>query len=64
MRVFGFPVGRPDGVWHSGVLRGRQGNGWVQIDPRSGGYRVSGGFSGSPVWDERLGGVVGMVAVA
>ncbi|MFE7352396.1 trypsin-like peptidase domain-containing protein [Streptomyces sp. NPDC057543] len=64
VRVFGFPVGRPDGVWHSGVLRGRQGNGWVQIDPRPGGYRVSGGFSGSPVWDERLGGVVGMVAVA
>lgn len=64
VRVFGFPDGRPDGVWHSGVLRGRQGNGWVQIDPRPGGYRVSGGFSGSPVWDERLGGVVGMVAVA
>ncbi|MFH9355134.1 trypsin-like peptidase domain-containing protein [Kitasatospora sp. NPDC017646] len=64
VRVFGFPVGRSDGVWHSGVLRGRQGSGWVQIDPRPGGYRVSGGFSGSPVWDERLGGVVGMVAVA
>ncbi|MER7581833.1 trypsin-like peptidase domain-containing protein [Kitasatospora sp. NPDC097691] len=64
VRVFGFPVGRSDGVWHYGVLRGRQGSGWVQIDPHPGGYRVSGGFSGSPVWDERLGGVVGMVAVA
>ncbi|MFC5887412.1 trypsin-like peptidase domain-containing protein [Kitasatospora aburaviensis] len=64
VRVFGFPVGRSDGVWHSGVLRNRQGGGLLQVDLTSGGYRVSGGFSGSPVWDDRLGGVVGMVTLA
>lgn len=63
-RAFGFPAGRPGGVWHSGVLRARQANGWVQADLIENGYRVSRGFSGSPVWDEKLVGVVGMVAVA
>lgn len=65
VRAFGFPTGRSDGVWHSGVLRARQASGWVQADlagPH--GYRISGGFSGSPVWDETLVGVVGMVVVA
>ncbi|WP_159050524.1 nSTAND1 domain-containing NTPase [Streptomyces cellostaticus] len=63
-RVFGFPDGRPGGVWHSAVLRARQANGWVQADLAGGGYRVSRGFSGSPVWDEQLGAVVGMMALA
>ena len=63
-RVFGFPDGRPGGVWHSAVLRARQAGGWVQADLAGGGYRVSRGFSGSPVWDERLKAVVGMMALA
>ncbi|MEU5365662.1 trypsin-like peptidase domain-containing protein [Streptomyces sp. NPDC005925] len=63
-RVFGFPTGRPGGVWHSAVLRARQASGWVQADMAASGYRVSRGFSGSPVWDEELGGVVGMMALA
>ncbi|MFD7135692.1 trypsin-like peptidase domain-containing protein [Streptomyces sp. NPDC059894] len=63
-RVFGFPAGRPGGVWHSARLRARQADGWVQADMAEGGYRVSGGFSGSPVWDEELQGVVGMMALA
>ncbi|KUM95145.1 hypothetical protein AQI88_18210 [Streptomyces cellostaticus] len=64
-RAFGFPAGRPGGAWHSGVLRDRQAGGWVQADlGASGGYRVTGGFSGSPVWDDELGGVVGMITVA
>ncbi|MFC9247270.1 trypsin-like peptidase domain-containing protein [Streptomyces sp. NPDC057136] len=64
-RAFGFPAGRPGGAWHSGVLRARQAGGWVQADlAASGGYRVTGGFSGSPVWDDQLGGVVGMITVA
>ncbi|MEV7930494.1 trypsin-like peptidase domain-containing protein [Kitasatospora sp. NPDC088779] len=63
-RAFGFPVGRPGGVWHRGELRGRQADGWVQTDLVGEGYRVSGGFSGSPVWDDDLVGVVGMIAVA
>lgn len=63
-RIFGFPEGRPAGVWHAGVLRSRQADGWIQTDLASDGYRVSGGFSGSPVWDEDLSAVVGMVVVA
>ncbi|MGW3956385.1 nSTAND1 domain-containing NTPase [Streptomyces sp. NPDC004752] len=64
VRTFGFPAGRPGGVWHSGVLRARQANGWVQADLAANGYRISRGFSGGPVWDEQLVGVIGMVAVA
>ncbi|MEU9707577.1 serine protease [Streptomyces sp. NPDC047967] len=63
-RVFGFPAGRPGGVWHAALLRARQAHGWIQADLAAGGYRVSGGFSGSPVWDDELRGVVGMMAVA
>jgi hypothetical protein len=64
--VFGLPGQRPDGVWHSGLLKEAQGNGWIQmnLDPSSGGYAVSQGFSGAPVWDEALGGVVGMMVAA
>ncbi|MFD7584017.1 trypsin-like peptidase domain-containing protein [Kitasatospora sp. NPDC059811] len=64
VRAYGLPSGRPGGVWHSGVLRARQANGWIQADLAANGYRVSPGFSGGPVWDEQLDGVVGMMAVA
>ncbi|MGW1192007.1 nSTAND1 domain-containing NTPase [Streptomyces sp. NPDC002559] len=64
VRAFGLPVGRSGGVWHAGVLRGRQADGWVQADLVGDGYPVSRGFSGGPVWDDRLSGVVGMVTVA
>ncbi|MFR0359469.1 trypsin-like peptidase domain-containing protein [Streptomyces sediminimaris] len=64
VRAFGLPRGRPGGVWHAGVLRGPQADGWVQADLEGVGYPVSRGFSGSPVWDEQLAGVVGMVVVA
>ncbi|MFF8563655.1 trypsin-like peptidase domain-containing protein [Streptomyces albidoflavus] len=64
VRAFGLPAGRPGGVWHAGVLRGRQADGWIQADLVGAGYAVSHGFSGGPVWDDRLSGVVGMVTVA
>lgn len=64
-RAFGFPLGYAEGVWASGVLRGRQADGWVQIeDVKETGYLVKPGFSGGPVWDEVLKGVVGMVVAA
>ncbi|WP_052069085.1 nSTAND1 domain-containing NTPase [Streptacidiphilus albus] len=64
--AFGLPGARPDGVWHSGLLKAPQAAGWIQmnLDPASGGYAVSQGFSGGPVWDETLGCVVGMMAIA
>lgn len=64
-KAFGFPAGFPSGVWASGTLRGRQANGWIQIEAvKLPGYSVQKGFSGTPVWDEHIGGVVGMVVSA
>ena len=48
--AFGFPTGHDDGVYASGVMRGRQATGWVQIeDVNVIGFRVEPGFSGAPV---------------
>ncbi|MEG5066693.1 trypsin-like peptidase domain-containing protein [Microcoleus sp. B3-A4] len=60
-RVFGFPQGKPDGVWASGELRARLASDWVQLeDVKQEGYRLERGFSGAPIWDEELHGVAGM----
>ncbi|OUL32924.1 S1 family peptidase [Nostoc sp. 106C] len=64
-RVFGFPAGQSNGVWASGVLRGRAANGWVQLeDLKQSGYKLEAGFSGAPIWDDKLEGVVGMAVAA
>ncbi|MFC4071732.1 nSTAND1 domain-containing NTPase [Actinoplanes subglobosus] len=64
-RLFGFSGGREDGVWVAGILRGRQGIGWVQLESSgNNGYAVEPGFSGSPVWDDELAAVVGMAVAA
>jgi hypothetical protein len=66
-RTFGFPAGARAGAWASGVLRDREGTGWLQIDGEATtGRRVGPGFSGAPVLvqDEALPGVVGMVVAA
>ncbi|MFF4509117.1 trypsin-like peptidase domain-containing protein [Streptomyces sp. NPDC001401] len=63
-RAYGLPALRPGGVWHSGVLRDRLANGLVQVVLADKGHRVSRGFSGSPVWDDELGGAVGMIVEA
>ncbi|MFE9611453.1 trypsin-like peptidase domain-containing protein [Streptomyces sp. NPDC006012] len=65
VRALGFTRRFPGGVWHAGRLRGGTAENWVQLsgaDPQ--GVPVDEGFSGSPVWDERTGAVVGMVARA
>src|SRR5713101_1731015 len=64
-RAFGFPAGYDDGVWATGRLLGRQATDWVMIeDVKAQGFGVAPGFSGTPVWDTRLQGVVGMVVAA
>jgi len=65
-RAFGFPKGHPGGVWAKGELRGPIGDtGWVQIeDVGQTGYFVRPGFSGTPVWDDEVNGVVGMAVAA
>ncbi len=62
-RTFGFPAGYDDGVWASGVLKAKIGGDLIQFeDIKEQGSRVQPGFSGAPVWDETLGGVIGMVS--
>jgi hypothetical protein len=64
-RAFGFPTGHDNGTWATGVLRAEVAGGWVQIeDVKQTGYFVAPGFSGTPIWDEHAGGVVGMVVGA
>lgn len=61
-RAFGFLDGRPDGVWTSGHFLGPQGTGLVQlIDDADVEFHIDQGFSGTPLWDEELGAVAGMV---
>lgn len=64
-RAFGFPVGQDDGVWATGQLLGRQATNWIMIeDVKAQGFAVIQGFSGGPVWDTQLQGVVGMVVAS
>ena len=64
-RSFGFPVNRDDGVWATGILRDRQAAGWLQIDHITvNDFAVQAGFSGAPVVEEVLGGVIGMAVAA
>ncbi len=63
-RVLGFPEGAPAGVWSTGLIRGEQGTRWFQLQSTPGEQRVEGGFSGSPVWHEGSGAVVGMTVAA
>ncbi len=63
--VLGFPAGYDDGVWATGRLLRRQATNWIQIeDVKAQGFAAGPGFSGTPVWDEQLQGVVGMVVAA
>lgn len=62
VRTFGVPDRRPDGVWSQGVVRGAIAAGRLHIeDDRAHGLPMLRGFSGSPVLDDDLGAVVGMV---
>jgi hypothetical protein len=60
-RTFGFPRDLPDGIWVTGRLVGAQGAGRIQMAQDPDHWHIEPGFSGAPVWDEDLGGVVGMV---
>lgn len=61
-RVLGFPAGSDHGQWAQGRVRDRVGAGWIALSEEYDRLRrISRGFSGSPVWDEQLGGVIGMV---
>lgn len=64
-KVFGCPTGVSFGVWATGILSEQNAKQWFQLeDTRVTGYAIEPGFSGSPVWNEELQGVVGMVVAA
>lgn len=61
-RVFGFPAQHENGVWATGILKGEELHGWIQIvDDQITGYRIKPGFSGAPIWDTNLACVVGII---
>ncbi len=60
-----YDFSRNEGVWSDGKIQGHIANNKIQIeDNKSTGYAVEGGFSGTAIWDEQLGGVVGMAVMA
>lgn len=62
VRAYGFPKGFNKGVWAKGELRSKIDNEWVQLDNfKIFGHDVVKGFSGTPIWDDNLRGVVGML---
>ena len=63
-RAFGFPQGFNNGLWASGRILAEEGNSWLQIEGQDTSLFVRPGFSGTPLWDEKLGGIVGMVVAS
>ncbi|MEA5463625.1 VMAP-C domain-containing protein [Leptothoe sp. PORK10 BA2] len=61
-QVLGFPKGHAKGLGSYGQLLEELPNGLVQMeDTKAEGVAILPGFSGTPVWDEAVGAVVGMV---
>jgi NB-ARC domain-containing protein len=65
LAVFGFPVGRPKGVWKRELqVAGPLAGGWQQLlGRRDHGYKLQAGFSGCPIIDP-VGQVVGLCTQA
>ncbi|MFD5897153.1 trypsin-like peptidase domain-containing protein [Streptomyces sp. NPDC060366] len=64
-RAVGFTGGEPGETWFRGKLSGATSEGWLQLSRADGqAAYVQRGFSGSPVWDNELGAVVGLLVAA
>ncbi|TXL86617.1 trypsin-like peptidase domain-containing protein [Streptomyces sp. IB2014 016-6] len=64
-RAVGFTGGEPGETWFRGRLSGVTSEGWFQLSRADGqAAHVQRGFSGSPVWDNELGAVVGLLVAA
>ncbi|WP_256251929.1 trypsin-like peptidase domain-containing protein [Streptomyces sp. yr375] len=59
-RLLGFPASAEHGAWIGGRLRGAVAAGWISMEGDGATHRIAPGCSGAPVWDEEVGGVVGM----
>ena len=60
-RAFGFPTYLPNGIWASGNLNTDVEGKLLLEYSGTTGTTIQTGFSGGPVWDEALQGVVGMI---
>ncbi|MFI7237655.1 trypsin-like peptidase domain-containing protein [Streptomyces cyaneofuscatus] len=63
-RAYGFPTGGDHGAWATGSLCDVQGPGRLQMDAGPGGAPIQPGFSGSAVWDDSEGDVIGRTVAA
>lgn len=62
IQVFGFPQKYGEGVWAEGKLRGQNTLGWVEIvDLQGVGHFIQQGFSGGPIWDNKLKAFLGLI---
>ncbi|RSS56554.1 trypsin-like peptidase domain-containing protein [Streptomyces sp. WAC01280] len=59
--VLGLPDNVAEGGWHTAVLHGHTGIGWLQMSPDGVSDPIRPGFSGAAVWDKVTGAVVGVV---
>jgi signal transduction histidine kinase len=60
----GFPsgTGYEDGIWTRGIVLERNARGLLQLESHGQvGYPLSKGFSGAPIWDIEIRGIIGMV---
>ena len=65
VRSYGFPLGHDEGVWADGILQGSVSGERVQVDdPQAHGHFIIEGFSGSPVFDNEMQCIYGLVALA
>lgn len=65
-RTYGFPQHYNTGVWSfNNIVQDERPGGTVQLtNDQTTGHRIQQGFSGGPVWDEQLGGVVGITTTS
>ncbi len=64
-RAYGVPAKYPNGVWSDGEVLATEANGYFQVNNlNSIGYRLQPGFSGSPIWVDQYGAVVGILTLA
>ncbi len=61
VKIWGFPSNDGVGRWARGEALDSGFSGYTQIDATRGGYPIARGYSGAPVWDESLDGVIGML---
>jgi hypothetical protein len=61
--VCGFPVNKDGGTWASGIMLGKVGEGYIEVEAGTA-HRIQGGFSGGPVWNLTKGLLAGIVVAS